>query len=161
VPQLVKGGKYVFGWSPVDRLGRVVVPPEAREEYGLRASEQLVVLPGSRTSGGFALGSRDVVLGCPLGSPLRQKLETAAVVEGEIIECRGRPYGWVTLHAGCVSFTPPMLERFGVQTGDRLLVVRGSGLALGSAVRGALVQEAARHPELEVFDRERTVSPGR
>jgi hypothetical protein len=39
----------------------------------------------------------------------------------------------------------------GVHPGDRLLVVRGSGRALGFVARGPILDEALKHPELEVF----------
>jgi hypothetical protein len=35
--------------------------------------------------------------------------------------------------------------------GERLLVVRGSGFALGFVQRGPIYEEALRHPEIEVF----------
>jgi hypothetical protein len=35
--------------------------------------------------------------------------------------------------------------------GDRLLVVRGSGLALGFLERGPIYEEARRHPDIETF----------
>jgi hypothetical protein len=39
----------------------------------------------------------------------------------------------------------------GFQPGERLLVVRGSGLALGFVPRGPIYEEALRHTEIEVF----------
>jgi len=43
------------------------------------------------------------------------------------------------------------LEAYGISRGDRLLVIRGNGRALGFAVRGPIVEEAERHLELDVF----------
>jgi hypothetical protein len=43
------------------------------------------------------------------------------------------------------------LKLYGIEPGDDLLVIRGSGLALGFAVRGPIVEEARNHPELERF----------
>ena len=39
----------------------------------------------------------------------------------------------------------------GFQPGERVLVVRGSGLALGFIQRGPIYEEALRHPEIEMF----------
>jgi len=50
MPQLVKGGKYTFGWSRVGDTGRIVIPAEAVEEYRLKESEKLILVPGSKTS---------------------------------------------------------------------------------------------------------------
>jgi len=48
--------------------------------------------------------------------------------------------GWVVL--------PPEV---GVQVGDRLLAVRGSGLALGFLAQGPIYAAALQHSELVVF----------
>jgi hypothetical protein len=36
MPQLVKGGKYVFGWSIVRENNMVKIPAEAFREYGYK-----------------------------------------------------------------------------------------------------------------------------
>ena len=36
MPQLVKGGKWVFGWIVVGRLKKIRIPPEAYNEYGFQ-----------------------------------------------------------------------------------------------------------------------------
>jgi len=87
-----------------------------------------------------------------LGSQLPRGLLAAALGEGEVVECVGRLCGWVTLHGGAVTLPLTMLARFGVEIGDRPLVVRGSGLAVGFAARGPLVREAERHAGLGVFE---------
>lgn len=33
MPQLVKGGKYIFGWAVVQNDGRIKIPDEAFTEY--------------------------------------------------------------------------------------------------------------------------------
>jgi len=33
MPQLVKGGKYVFGWSIISEYGGILIPEEALHEY--------------------------------------------------------------------------------------------------------------------------------
>ena len=57
MPQLVKGGKWVFGWVIVGLQGELTIPPEAWDEYGLQPGEEAVFLPGSRSSGGFGLST--------------------------------------------------------------------------------------------------------
>lgn len=157
MPQLVKGGKHVFGWSRVGSSGRIVVPPAALKEYRLRESEKLVLLPGSRTSGGFGLGSGKTVKRSPRGMVLKAdpRLEKFQVPEGEVIEYRNKPYCWVRLCGGGVTVPPETLNQYGIRVGDRLLVIRGSGLAVGFAVRGPIVEEARKHRELEIFEPER------
>lgn len=154
MPQLVKGGKHVFGWSRVGRAGQTIVPPEAVEEYGLSESERLIVIPGSRTSGGFGLGSQESLGGSPLGAMLRVRPELGEyrVPAGEIVEHEGKPYCWTELRGGGIAVPPETLGEYGVSIGTSLLVIRGSGMAISFAVRGPIVAEARRHRELTVFE---------
>jgi bifunctional DNA-binding transcriptional regulator/antitoxin component of YhaV-PrlF toxin-antitoxin module len=154
VPQLVKGGKHAFGWSRVGDAGRIVIPPEALEEYRLEESEKVILVPGSQTSGGFGLGSLERVSRSRLGVVVdgHSQSEEFRESEGEVIEYGGKPHCWVRLQGGGVTVPPGTLERYGVRVGDPLLVIRGSGLAVGFAVRGPIVEEAEKHRELEVFE---------
>lgn len=153
MPQLVKGGKYTFGWSLVMDTGRTIIPPEALEEYRLKESEKLILVPGSRTSGGFGLGSQESMKRSPLKRVVDMLLglRELQVPEGDVITYERKPYCWVELHNGGVTVPPTTLKTYGVKIGDKLLVIRGSGLAIGFANRGPIVEEAKKHRELEVF----------
>jgi bifunctional DNA-binding transcriptional regulator/antitoxin component of YhaV-PrlF toxin-antitoxin module len=154
MPQLVKGGKHTFGWSRVGDSGRIRIPPEALKEYGLRESERLIVVSGSRTSGGFGLASRESLEGSPLGvgGALCPDIAGFRASEGEVVDCQGRPFCWVQLRDGCIDVPPATLQEYGIRVGDKLLVIRGSGLAIGFAARGRIVEEALKHSELAVFE---------
>lgn len=156
MPQLVKGGKYVFGWSRVGGTGRIVIPPEAFEEYRLEESGRMIMMPGSRSSGGFALGSVRALGGTVLGLVLEACPELGRFLtpEGDVTEHKGKPYAWVDLHGGGVTVPAATLARYGISTGDSLAVVRGSGLGVSFLVRGRIVEEAREHSELEVFEPE-------
>jgi bifunctional DNA-binding transcriptional regulator/antitoxin component of YhaV-PrlF toxin-antitoxin module len=151
MPQLVKGGKYVFGWTLVHAAGRIVIPPEALAEYGLRESEKLVVLPGSRTSGGFILGSREKLRRSPIGGVLDARPALFDVHEGAVVEFKGKPFAWARLRRGGIVLPGETLARYGVRPGDRLLVVRGSGLAVSLIVRGPIVAFARTYSEIQAF----------
>jgi len=93
MPQLVKGGKHTFGWSVVGTEGEIVLPPEAVKEYAFEKSERLVLIPGSRTSGGFGLRKVTSLACSPIGAALKahSKLRRHEVKTGEIVEHGGRP----------------------------------------------------------------------
>jgi hypothetical protein len=129
MPQLAKGGKWVFGWAIVGPRREIRIPPEAYAEYGFQAGEEVVFLAGSRTSGGFAIGRPETL--ARSGIPL----ESRAIGRGKI-----GPSGIVEL--------PP---ETGAQPGERLLAGRGSGFALGFIRQGRIFEEALRHDELRVF----------
>lgn len=128
MPQLVKGGKWVFGWVIVGLQGQLAIPPEAWDEYGFQAGEEAVFLPGSRSSGGFGL-STPRLLAPTAGRPQPRILARGQIDENDLI------------------VIPPVV---GIQPGSRLLAVRGSGRALGFVAQGPIYDEALNHPELEI-----------
>ena len=130
MPQLIKGGKWVFGWVIIGPQGELTIPREAWEEYGFQPGEEAVLLPGSRTSGGFGLSTPRLM------AHAAAPLQTRILARNQIGED-----GQVVVASTVV----------GVQPGDRLLVVRGSGRALGFVARGPIYDEAFRHPELETL----------
>ncbi len=81
--------------------------------------------------------------GSPLGAalaahPALGEFQTSA---GVVVEHNGKPYGWVELRGGEIVVPLETLEQYGIKAGDDLLVIRGSGLAVGFAVRGPIVRE--------------------
>lgn len=129
MPQLVKGGKWVFGWVVVGLQGELEIPPAAWVEYGFQAGEEAIFLQGSRTSGGFGLSTPRLL------AEAAAPLQTRTLAQGLIGED-----GQIVMPAAV-----------GVRVGDQLLVVRGSGRALGFLARGPIYDEALQHPELEMF----------
>ncbi|MBU2610285.1 MAG: hypothetical protein KJ606_04990 [Chloroflexi bacterium] len=130
MPQLTKGGKWVFGWAIVGPGGGIRIPPQAYAEYGFQPGEPVFFLRGSRRSGGFGIGRRERLAQAQIPLPRR------AFGQGTLDE------------TGQVALPPEA----GVKSGDRLLVVRGSGLALGFLQRGPIFEEAHKYPEVEIFN---------
>ncbi len=127
MPQLAKGGKWIFGWCSVGPARQIRIPPEAYTEYGFKPGENAIILRGSKRSGGISLGR-------------------AAVLAGSILQ--SRCLGQTTMGAeGC--FVLPI--EIGILPGECLLVVRGSGLALGFLQCGPIYEEALKHPEIKRF----------
>lgn len=127
MPQLVKGGKWVFGWCIVGPAGEIQIPPAAYTEYGFVTGEVVIITRGSQRSGGFGIGRQEKLANSPLLSRFRGRATIGA--------------------AGQVVFP----AETGPQPGERLLAVRGSGLALGFVQRGPIYEEALKHPEIETF----------
>ncbi len=129
MPQLVRGGKWVFGWVRVGPQGELVIPPPAWDEYGFQVGDRVTFLPGSRKSGGFGLSHTRLLALMP--APLQ-----------------ARTMAWGRVHRRRHVIIPASL---GVRPGDRLLAVRGSGSALGYVARGPIFEEATQHPDLPCF----------
>lgn len=127
MPQLTRGGKWVFGWTVVDQGKDILIPTMAYNEYGFHQDDPVVFTIGSRRSGGFGLGHREKVV----SSIVRSRIIGEGIIGKEM----------------SISL-PAAVE---INPGERLLVVRGSSLALGFSLSGPIVEEARHHPELEVY----------
>jgi hypothetical protein len=150
MPQLVKGGKYAYGWSKVDKNGKIIIPREAAEEYNL-SPQKAILLPGSKTSGGFGLTTLDLLGNTPLADRIGSSpLANFSMPEGEPVKIKGRVYCWVELHENSITVPVDTLRAYGVAPNDLLLSVRGSHAALGFIVKGPIIEEANLHAELEV-----------
>lgn len=154
MPQLVKSGKYVFGWSVIDKDGLIPIPEEARQEYKFKVGERVILIPGSKTSGGFSITRKTLLEHSRLSSILKQNTDLSQfrINEGDIVKICGRNLCWVTIRENCrLLLLPDILEAYEIEIDDYLLVVRGSYLGLGMAVKGPLVEEARKHPEVMTF----------
>lgn len=153
MPQLVKGGKCVFGWSPVTPNGRIRIPEEAVQEYGFISGEYLIIMSGSRTSGGFIVARKSVMEQTILSEILVKNPELAdfKIEKGKTILFGKRYLCWTEINDnGNISLPLETLEKYGVQPGDRLLSGRGSYAGVAMIVRGLIIDEALKHPELSV-----------
>lgn len=154
MPQLVKGGKHTYGWTQVGEVGHILLPPEAMAEYGFNHSMRLLILPGSKKSGGFCVVSKDSFSRTPLAEVLQAHpdLGTFQLPEGAIVDYQGRLFSWVEMRDGVIQVPAETLQHYGVRFGDSLLVIRGSDLGPAFAVRGLIIEEAKKHQDLAVFN---------
>ncbi|MDH4207889.1 MAG: hypothetical protein OEV76_03350 [Anaerolineae bacterium] len=155
MPQLVRGGKYVYGWSLVSDQGKIHIPSEALSEYGLKEFDKVILMSGSRRSGGFAVTTPALLAGSPLSAVLQRfpRLRTFQMPEARVVRVEGRSFCWASIEeGGCLSLPEETLREYEIIPGDRLLTVRGSSLALGFARTGPLVDEALTQAEIEVFE---------
>ncbi len=120
MPQLEKGGKWVFGWVIVDKDFRICIPREAWTEYGFSPDVCALFLKGSSTSGGFAITTKD---------RLPKSVERRELARGQ-------------LERGRLAVIPSAVA---VEPWQRLLAVRGSGHALGFVARGPIYEAALRY----------------
>jgi hypothetical protein len=150
----VKGGKYVFGWSRVGEDGRIIVPEEALQEYHIDTGERVILMSGSTTSGGFSIARKSLLAQSSLSNILArfQDVVEFQTGEGELVNVGNRRLCWTIIgENGQLLLLPDTLMGFGIRPGDYLLVLRGSYLGIGMAVKGPLIKEAGKHPDIPVF----------
>lgn len=128
MPQLCKGGKWVFGWTVVQEDRSFVIPPEAFMEYGYITGECCVLIRGSKRSGGFGLARCKNILN-------NEHLVTRLLANVEIR----------------ADASVPIPEGVPLMPGDWLLAVRGSGHALGFLQHGPIVDAASSYLGIEIF----------
>ncbi|MBN2519368.1 MAG: hypothetical protein JXB17_02590 [Bacteroidales bacterium] len=157
MPQLVKGGKYIFGWTVVNPDGRIKIPDEAYEEYKFKKYDQIVIMPGSSTSGGIIIAKPEKFVHSPLKRILKnlkfsEKDQCFGFKENTIINAANKPYCWTKLDdKGHFCLSPRILEAFNISTGTRLLVGRGSHLGPAFILKGTIVEEAEKHKNIKIF----------
>lgn len=128
MPQLVKGGKWVFGWVIVGASREIQIPPDAFTEYGFQSGETVFITHGSQRSGGFGLGRAEKLKNSPLQSRV---LGQAIITKDKRVV---------------------LPKEVNVKPNERLLAIRGSGKALGFVQQGSIYEEALKHSTLETFD---------
>ena len=132
MPQMNRGGKFIFGVSVIGRDGLVQLPPQAVEEYSIDAEGRVYLFTGSRSTGGFCVTRRGLLLPSKLGHILTEtpELLNYAAPAGRFIPYKGRAYCWVEIsEGGAVRLTGEMLAFLHLTPGMRLLSIRSSDIA--------------------------------
>ena len=145
MPQLNKGGKFVFGWSVISSSGKVVFPDMVLDEYKLSNEDYLFIVTGSKISGGFCVFNKKQLMQSKLNSifELNPKLLNRVTEPGEFITFKGRKYCWVNFYEGSYIILDDLtLKNLDLKLYDKLLIIRGSNIAFDCIVKGPLVEMA-------------------
>ena len=154
MPQLVRGGKYIFGWSHVSETGRIRIPEEAREEYHFRPFDKIFIMSGSRTSKGFSVTKKNLIKDSVIYNKLSNHKELIHFQElpNGYIQEKDKTYTWSEVDAdGYFKISEEVLKQYHVNVNENVLVGRGSGFALAFIRTGSIVKEALNHSELIVY----------
>jgi len=72
--------------------------------------------------------------------------------EGKIKKINNKIFSWVSIKKERIINLPErLLDAFKIKINQKLLVVRGSGLALGFVTIGPIYEEAKKHSEILIF----------
>lgn len=74
MPQMSKGGKYIFGWALIRENGQVIFPVPAVEEYKLHQEQYIYIVSGSKQTGGFCVMSEPLLSRSTLNHILKKTL---------------------------------------------------------------------------------------
>ncbi len=155
MPQMNKGGKFIFGESEIRPDGRVQLPPQAAAEYHIASEGKLYLFTGSKVTGGFCVTRQGLLLPSKLGhiltdTPLLLRYEVSA---GTFVPYKGRSYCWTAVsESGEITLTAEMLSFLQLEPGMRLLSIRSSDIAFTMGAKGPLLEKAAHfHGDMPLF----------
>ena len=157
MPQLVKGGKYVFGWSILNEDFRIRIPDEAFEEYELNKTDKVIIISGSKTSGGISITSPQRIINSGIGKILSilkysKESDKFLIKDLKTAKSNGRLFCWTYISKNRhIILSKEILINYNLGVRNKLLVVRGSGIGPGFITRGIIFEEALNHPEILVF----------
>ena len=97
MPQMNKGGKFIFGKSLIRTDGTLRIPPQAMEEYHIADEGKVYLFTGSKITGGFCVTRKGLLHPSKLGHILDDTppLLDYSAGSGEFIKYKGRSYCWV------------------------------------------------------------------
>lgn len=155
MPQMNKGGKFIFGKSRIRPDGTVQIPPQAMEEYHIAEEGKVYLFTGSKITGGFCVTRKGLLHPSKLGHILD---DTPALLDysagaGEFIKYKGRSYCWVEIsQEGQILLTEKMMDFLNVSPGMELLSIRSSDIAFTMGAKGPLLKKAENYDgEIPLF----------
>lgn len=155
MPQMNKGGKFIFGKSLIRDDGTVQFPAQAIQEYDLTAEGKIYLFTGSKVTGGFCVTRKGLLAPSKLGHILTEtpQLLDYTIPEGRFAPYKGRSYCWVKItESGKVLLTKKMLEFLNIASGTMLLSIRSSDIAFTMGAKGPLLEKAERYEgEIPVY----------
>ena len=155
MPQMNKGGKFIFGKSLIRTDGTLRIPPQAMEEYHIADEGKVYLFTGSKITGGFCVTRKGLLRPSKLGHILDDTppLLDYSAGSGEFIKYKGRSYCWVEIsQEGQILLTKKMMDFLKVKPGMELLSIRSSDIAFTMGAKGPLLEKAENYDgEIPLF----------
>ncbi len=155
MPQLNKGGKFVFGLSVINPNLIIHIPPRALLEYNVLRDGKVIIFTGSKITGGFCVTTYPLLSNSKLSHILEEcpVLRDCQLSEGEFIQYKGRKYAWINIDKdGAVKLTQNTLDVLELKTGMELLSIRSSDIAFTMGAKGPLLEKAYNfHGEIKRY----------
>ena len=146
MPQMNKGGKFIFGESVIHSDGRVQLPPQAADEYHIASEGKVYLFTGSKFTGGFCVTRKGLLLPSKLGHILTETPELLhyEVPDGTFVPYKGRAYCWTAVSAaGEIRLTDEIMAFLHLEPEIRLLCIRSSDIAFTMGAKGPLLEKRA------------------
>lgn len=148
MPQMNKGGKFIFGESVICSDGQMQLPPQAVDEYCIASEGKVYLFTGSKITGGFCVTRQGLLLPSKLGHILTETpvLLHYEVPDGAFVPYKGRSYCWTAVSAsGKITLTKEMMAFLHLEPEMRLLSIRSSNIAFTMGAKGPLGDKAVHY----------------
>lgn len=148
MPQMNKGGKFIFGKSLIRSDLTVYLPVQAIKEYNATAEGKVYLFTGSKVTGGFCVTRKGLLEPSKLGHILSDNpaLQNYQTTEGEFIKYKGRSYCWVNISEnGVIQLNQQTLDFLHLKIGMNLLSIRSSDIAFTMGAKGPLLEKAKNY----------------
>lgn len=155
MPQISKRGKFIFGWSIISDSQQIIIPKQAYDEYLLKNCDKVILISGSKRTGGFCVSNRMMIEKSGINGlfeafPLLYEYKTK---EGEFVKYKGRLYCWLKQKDGILSLSNETLSVLNLKTSDKLLSIRGSDIAFVMGAKGLLIDRAIKTDKrIDIFE---------
>lgn len=166
MPQLNKGGKFVFGLSIIGNHNEIQIPEQAIIEYSITKDDKIIIFTGAKATGGFCVTSHSLLSNSKLKHILDDcpALAGCKLQEGSFIRYKGRGYSWLTISpTGVIRLPKQTIEYLNLSAGDTLMSIRSSDIAFTMGAKGPLMEKVHSYngiiPEYRMIDKENYYDP--
>lgn len=155
MPQMNKGGKFIFGKSLIRDDLTIHLPTQALTEYNAKAEGKIYLFTGSKVTGGFCVTRKGLLKPSKLGQILNDNpaLLNYQTAEGEFVKYKGRSYCWVNISEnGVIQLNQQILDFLNLRIGMELLSIRSSDIAFTMGATGPLLERANNYEgEIKIY----------
>lgn len=146
-----KGGKFVFRKLMIATDGTIQFSIQAVKEYDITADRKVYLFTGSKSTGGFCITRKGLLLSSKLNHILIEhpELLNYSTPPGKFIPHKGRSYAWLEIsNAGKIMLTKRMMEFLDIKPGMFLLSIRSSNIAFTMGAKDPLLKKAEKYEEI-------------
>ena len=155
MPQMNKGGKFIFGRSIIRDGYKIMLPPQAVSEYDITCEGKVYLFTGSKSTGGFCVTRKGLLLHSKIGNILtdNRALSEYFLPPLEFVKYKGRSYCWAEItDGGVITLDEKSAKFLGIEIGMKLLSIRSSDIAFTMGAKGPLIEKAENYSgEIPVF----------
>ncbi|MDE7340394.1 MAG: hypothetical protein K2N80_07510 [Lachnospiraceae bacterium] len=155
MPQMNKGGKFIFGKSLIRDDLTIHLPSQALAEYNVTSEGKVYLFTGSKVTGGFCVTRKGLLEPSKLGHILTDNpaLQNYQTTEGKFIKYKGRSYCWINISEnGVIQLSQQIMGFLNLKIGMELLSIRSSDIAFTMGATGPLLERADNYEgEIKIY----------